>query len=310
MTNTASQPCSTAQLGITAQQRAVDFILEHGTNLQRERYLCYFATSPVENVLAALSHYQNSDGGFGHGLEADLRTKKSSVIATTVAMQILESLCALDSNLARDAVHYLIGAYDGKNWHSIGPDCNDAAHAPWWRYNAEQFTPATFLANPSSEIISYIISLNVMPSEIPDLMERALAHLVHQDLEMHELMCYTRLYETPLLNDGVKQQMLPHLLSNAYKLVKSEPLDWEEYCLTPLTLINHANSIYTDFFSDVLETNFHFQINRQHEDGSWSPNWSWGGEFPTTWRSVEKEIKAELTLRFLIQLQQFDRLSN
>ena len=74
-------------------------------------------------------------------------------------------------------------------------------------------------------------------------------------------------------------------------------------------MISYPDSIYTDFFSDVLEQNFVFRINRQNDDGSWSPNWSWGGEFPAAWKSVETEIKVELTLGFLTQLKQFDRLA-
>ena len=112
MTNTASQLCPTAHLSMPARQRAVDFILQYGTNLHRERYLYRFQESPSNlNVLAALQHYQNSDGGFGHGLEADLRTRNSSVIATTVAMQILLSVDAGSSTLPLDGLHFLINEY-------------------------------------------------------------------------------------------------------------------------------------------------------------------------------------------------------
>jgi hypothetical protein len=314
MTNTASQSSltkssRTAHLAIPARQRAVDFILQYGTNLQRERYLYDTRKSPSnKNVLAALRHYQNNDGGFGHGLEADLRTKHSSVIATTVAMQILASVDAGQSKLANDALNYLVCAYRQKNWMAITDQCNDAPHAPWWKYHPDLNERRLFIPNPGAEIISYLMTHRAMGSEIPELLDRAMNYLAGNDLEMHELMCFTRLYETPVLPAEYRQEMLPYLLSNSYRLVKVKPQDWEEYCLTPLTIISHPASIYADFFSDILEQNFAFQISRQSDDGSWSPNWSWGGEFTATWRGVETEIKAELTLKFLSQLKQFNRL--
>ncbi|HIG42949.1 MAG: hypothetical protein ABGY96_20030 [bacterium] len=277
MTNTASQLCPTARLSKPARQRAVDFILQYGTNLQRERYLYRFQESPSNlNVLASLPHYQNSDGGFGHGLEADLRTRHSSVIATTIAMQILVSVDAGSSKLASDALNYFIDEYHCQNWSAINIRCNDAPHAPWWKYNPDTNSDKSFVANPGAEIISYLIGHHAMGAEIPVLLDRAISHLAGNDLEMHELMCYTRLFENPDLDEKYKREMLPYLLSNSYRLVKVKEQDWEEYCLTPLTMISHPDSIYTDFFSDVLEQNFVFRINRQNDDGSWSPNWSWG----------------------------------
>ena len=303
-------PQSTS-LSMPAQQRAINFILEYGTNLQREQYLYFFADSSASNVMAALEHYQNTDGGFGHGLEADLRSKHSSVIATTIALQILQSIDALDSTLARDALYYLINAYDGQNWQNITAVCNDAAHAPWWDYASQQHQIQSlgFVANPTAEIISYLLTYNAMGTEFPALLDRAVEYISQSDLEMHELMCFDRLYENAHLDEKYRKALLPHLLSNAYNLVKTQPRDWEEYCLTPLTVIAGPQSIYVDFFKDVLERNFKFQIKRQNDDGSWSPNWSWGGQYPATWRKVETEIKADLTLKFLLQLQKFGRLA-
>ena len=52
----------------------------------------HFRTGSLEDVLDALAVFQNEDGGFGHGLEPDLQSPNSSVLATTVAFQILRDL--------------------------------------------------------------------------------------------------------------------------------------------------------------------------------------------------------------------------
>jgi hypothetical protein len=294
----------------TAQQRAIDFILEFGTNLQRERVLYHFPTNggtpDNSNVLAALGHYQNDDGGFGHGLEADLRTKKSTVIATTVGLQILDSCSGMDSDLANAALQYLVGQYREDGWLAIDAQANDAPHAPWWRFKAADHG---FQANPSAEVLKYLLDNRMMATTTPALLDTAIAHLVAEPLDMHELLCYGRLYESTALTKAQRMTMLPLLLSHAFRLVNSEPLDWEEYCLTPLSIATRPDSVFAEFFADLLPLNFQFLIDTQADDGSWLPNWSWAGEFPATWKVVETEIKAELSLKNLMLFRAYGGLT-
>tara|TARA_R110002072_G_scaffold89232_10_gene200125 strand:- start:3453 stop:4472 length:1020 start_codon:yes stop_codon:yes gene_type:complete len=319
------QPCEAAyalsrqvqnSLTVESKQRAIDFILEFGTNLQRERLLYHFpivsgldsaSSAPSnKNVLAALSHYQNEDGGFGHGLEPDLRTKKSTVLATTVAMQIMESVEADHSAMADDAMQYLISHYQAGNWQAIHSEANDAPHAPWWRYEIP--IDQGFVANPGAEVMRYLINRRAMATEMPELIQRAINYIQTSDLEMHELLCFVRLYECLGLTKEHRLEILPYLLSNGFKLVNVEPRDWEEYCLTPLAVVTHKESVFAEFFSDTIEANFKFLVEQQQDDGCWKPNWSWAGEFPASWKKAETEIKAELTLKNLQQFAAFNRL--
>lgn len=297
-------------LPLEAQKRAKQFILEFGTNLQRERLLYHL---PLEvgqeidnaNVLAALGHYQNEDGGFGHGVEADLRTKQSTVIATTVGLQILDSINAMGSEPADRALKYLISNFKNNTWQTIHAEANDAPHAPWWKYDGDKIG---FQANPSAEVLRYLLERRAMATETPALLETAISYITETALEMHDLLCFVRLYECDALSHEQRIALLPYMLSNGFKLVNTEPKDWEEYCLTPLTVTTHPQSIFAEFFADVIPDNFQFLIDSQSDDGSWSPNWSWAGEFPATWKVTETEIKAELTLKNLQQFQIFGGL--
>lgn len=296
-------------LDTTAWQRAVDFIQANGTNLHRELFYYHFAAGSRANVLAALSHYRNADGGFGHGLEADLRTRNSSVVATTVALQIIDEVGAVHTPMARDAIGYLADNYVHDNWPLIGEDCNDAPHAPWWQYDPDWARRGKFLPNPAVEILSYLITWCAMgKSTRLDLWNRAVDHIASNTLEMHELLCYLRLYDNAKLPAAHKQALLPHLLAQAWQLVKVDPVDWEEYVLTPVSVVLHPGSPLLGFFGDALDCDFDYRIAKQSEDGSWSPAWSWGNAWPEAWRQAEVEIKAMLTLKFLRQLQRFGRL--
>lgn len=300
-----------SHLGATARQRAVDFIQANGTNLHRELFQFHFHGGSADNVLAALSHYRNADGGFGHGLEADLRTKHSSVVATTVALQIIDELEAFDCALAKDAVHYLADSYADENWPLINERCNDAPHAPWWTWDPAPPAPGRFLANPGVEVLSYLITWCAMgKSTREQVWGRTLTHITNNQLEMHELLCYLRLYDNPRLPDAARRALLPHLLTQSFQLVRVDPRDWDEYALMPISVVHHPASPLMDFFGDALDANFEYQIERQNADGSWSPAWSWGNAYPEAWRQAEVEIKSMLTLRFLLQLQRFGRLGD
>lgn len=198
-------------LSITAQQRAMQFILEFGTNLQRERLLFHFPQNDNNpgsnaNVLAALSHYQNEDGGFGHGLEADLRTKQSTVISTTLGLQILDQVGAMSSDIANRALEYLGSTYKHGTWQPIHEGANDAPHAPWWKFDGER---PGFQANPTAEILKYLILNRSMPGEITALMTQAIEHITEEPLEMHELLCFVRLYECDGLSHDQRIALRP-----------------------------------------------------------------------------------------------------
>ena len=64
----------------------------------------------------ALSGYQNLDGGFGHGLNSDLRTKNSSVLCATVAIQILKEIgTPPEHEMIIGAIDYLVRQYRHRN---------------------------------------------------------------------------------------------------------------------------------------------------------------------------------------------------
>ncbi len=302
-----------SQLPRTARKRAVSFILDNGNNLQRMRYAFHFAGGNADSVLHDLGHYQNQDGGFGHGLEQDLRTSNSSVICTTVALQIINEVETPQQHaLIAQTMNYLELQLQHNNWPVIVENCNDAPHAPWWQFDKRWACTDKFLANPGAEIIGYLLlyGTNLPNQAVNDLLRRAIEHLQQFDLEMHELLSYYRLYHCKFLGENYRQLMLPLLLEQAFQLVKVEVRDWEEYGLTPLGLVDRPDSAFSEFFGESLEANFAYQISQQSEEGCWVPRWSWDGAYPATWKVVETEIKVELTLKFLIQLRRFGLLDS
>ncbi len=111
---------------------AARFIHANARVLERHRLAVLLDGAPVEPVLAALRAYRNPDGGFGHGLEPDLRSPGSEPVSTQHALDVLAEVGAVDDPLGTDAADWLAtiaGADGGVPF--VLPEAADYPHAPW-----------------------------------------------------------------------------------------------------------------------------------------------------------------------------------
>jgi hypothetical protein len=67
---------------------ARSFMAGHARVLDRRRFELLFGGADAEPVLAALNAYRNPDGGYGHGLEPDLRAPESQPAAAFHAFEV------------------------------------------------------------------------------------------------------------------------------------------------------------------------------------------------------------------------------
>jgi hypothetical protein len=68
------------------------FMAGHARTLDRRRFQDLLGVGSGETTLAALSAYRNSDGGFGWGLEPDLRSPESQPAAALHAFEVLAEI--------------------------------------------------------------------------------------------------------------------------------------------------------------------------------------------------------------------------
>jgi hypothetical protein len=75
-----------------ALDAAASFLARHGRLLDRRRYEYLFAGGAPEAVLAAVDGYRNPDGGYGWGLEPDLRAPESQPGGALHAFEVFAEL--------------------------------------------------------------------------------------------------------------------------------------------------------------------------------------------------------------------------
>ena len=302
-------------LSQAAFRRAKTFVMEQGRDLDRALLAFHFEDGTADHVLTALAAYQNDDGGFGHGLEPDLRTPSSSVIATTVAFQNFRSLrVPADHPMVRRGIAFLLETYDESRqvWPIIPPEVEDAPHAPWWDYASSEAGFGGFLVNPRVEIVGYLHDYcGIVPADLLDRLTAAVfEHLesLPDEVEMHDIMCFVSLAETAALPESYRERIWAKLARAAEHGVAREPEELTGYVLKPLYLVSSPDSRLATGLADEVAMNLDFEIEQQGEDGAWSPNFSWGDQHPEAWEVAKREWQARMTLKNLRVLRDFGRI--
>ncbi|EID53107.1 hypothetical protein [Saccharomonospora xinjiangensis] len=89
---------------------AATFLTANARLLDQHRYRLLTGNSDPEATLSALAAYRNPDGGYGHGLEPDLRSPESQPAAALHALEVLAELGPVTSSQAGQLCDWLLTA--------------------------------------------------------------------------------------------------------------------------------------------------------------------------------------------------------
>jgi hypothetical protein len=73
-------------------EKISEFMATHSRLLDRRRFELLFRGGVAEAALAALAAYRNPDGGYGSGLEPDLRSSSSQPVSALHAFEVFEEI--------------------------------------------------------------------------------------------------------------------------------------------------------------------------------------------------------------------------
>jgi len=112
---------------------AADFLAGSGRVLDRRRFDLLFGDGDAEAVLAAVDGYRNPDGGYGWGLEPDLRSRTSQPGGALHALEAFADVAPATSPRAGELCDWLSTAtnVDGGLPFAL-PVPDPAACAPFW----------------------------------------------------------------------------------------------------------------------------------------------------------------------------------
>lgn len=299
-----------------AFENARTYIATQGRELDARRFRFYFEAGSAGHVLAALAPYQNTDGGFGHGLEADLCTHASSAVATQQAFNIFREVNAPAAEpLVQRAVAYLLNTLDPAQdvWPIIPPEVEDAPHAPWWEYatSAENFDG--FKANPRAALVGHLhYYAELVPDAILERLRRATLEHFHSqpdEIDMHALHCYLTLAGAPGLPGGDRERMWAKLRRVVAAAVETDPSRWDDYVLMPLDVAATPDSPLANIVpQEAIHAHLDWLIERQQPDGSWPLPWSWEFVDAEAWARARRDWNGQRAVNILRTLRAYGRL--
>jgi hypothetical protein len=239
-----------------------------------------------EAVLAALTFYQNDDGGFGHALEADSWNPNSSPYTTLIAINILKGIQFTDiqHSMLQGILKFLAsGAFCSETgWYFNIPSNNDYPHAPWWTYNAE--ANAVEGVGLTAEIAGFILRYVDQDSE---LYQKALRF---SDIIINKLSTpgyygdmgiggYCRLLES------IKQAKLTgrfdcdflkeKLAKLVHDSIERDASKWVRYSVRPSEYIGSPESIFYKDNQYIVTQELDYLIETRPRNGVWEITWSW-----------------------------------
>lgn len=124
--------------------RAADFMARSARVLDRLRFAHALTGAGADQVAAAVRAYQNPDGGFGQGLEPDLRTATSQPGAVRAALEVLHEVDRLGDTAP--VCDFLVTISKDGGLPFATPAVMDAPHAPWFTVDADMPPSPVFTA--------------------------------------------------------------------------------------------------------------------------------------------------------------------
>lgn len=276
---------------------AENFIWSAARLLDRHRYAMLFANGPSEAVVEALRGYRNSNGGFGHALEPDLRCPASQPAPTLYALEILNEARAAEGELARGARRWIaqIAEPDG-GIPSVLAGFEGYPHAPW------------FQAEPGS-MLTLALAATLHAGGVTDdaWLERATGWCWHSIERAEQPRGYWLKFALSFLDAVPDEQRARAAIASLAPRVGASAVSpvggVEGEALRALDLSPLPRSRSRELLGEErIEAHLDAVESEQQEDGGWMFDWrAWSPAQTNDWRG-------NVTLRALIWLRENGRL--
>jgi hypothetical protein len=256
---------------------AADFMAAHARVLDRRRFELLNGGTNASGVLAALDGYRNPDGGYGWGLEPDLRTPESQPGSAHHAFEVFAEVAPATVPHAATLCDWLdsVTLPDGGLPMAL-PIGIDAGSAPWWRSADPQVSSLQITTVAAGEA-QRVAAHDAAVAEHPWL-ERATRYCLDAIEAMEDApFAYVLAFSIRFL-DAVHETR-PEAAGLLEKLARHVPADGripvrggtEEEALRPLDIAPYPDRPARQLFEpDVIAADLERLAGLQREDGGWT----------------------------------------
>ncbi len=276
--------------------QATEFMWRTARLLERHRHAYLFLDGQKQLVTQALRPYENADGGFGNGLEPDIRGPVSQPIPTLTALAILDECDEFSDLMVTKTCDYLVSITTKEGGVPfVLPSVRDYPRAPWWE--TEDQPPASL--NPTAAIAALLHKHGVDHAWLGPATDYCWRQLEAMDqtnpYEMRAVVPFLDFVPDRRRAEEVFARIGHKILDqNLVALTPTSEVDTH----TPLNFAPRPESLARQLFSDsVIEAQLDALAASQQEDGGWPFNWlAWNPAAALEWRGIVT-IEALGTLR-------------
>ncbi len=261
-----------------------------------------------EEIIFCLEDYQNEDGGFGHGLEADVRLPDSNAASTNIATAVLEDV-DYNEMMIQKIVDYFESTFDKdrNGWRIVPSNVDDYPHAIWW--NNDKIDESFGYTNPTPEIIGFLyrhIQL-VEQLDVQQLIDVMLEYLENdpKGITMHDVFSLLRLYEA--LQGNEKERLEEILKPLVDEVIELDTSKWSDYVCYPVDLIRDPSSPFLKGYEQSVNDNLDYLVDEFLEHKVIMPSWQWFQD-EDVFNSIKDEWMGFLTYSKLKVLFLFGRI--
>ena len=122
------------------------YVHTHGTMWERALFEYLFFDGPLERVHQCLRCYKNADGGWGHGMEHDIRCPSSNPLALEFLLSVFRDTGIEPGDLLDGAAAWVETNQADDGTLINPPDLLDWPHKPWWNEGG-QTAPDSIVGN-------------------------------------------------------------------------------------------------------------------------------------------------------------------
>lgn len=265
--------------------RIKTWVYRNARDIELSIWKYYFENGSKEEVILALSYYQNEDGGFGNSLEPDNWNPGSTPYTTLYAINILKDLGFVDLNhpVYKGILKYLYSEKDlmEYGWRFCVPANDSFPHAPWWNFNEEANLTESIgvTAGLSAFVMKYVDKSSVLYQKATALAKNLIDRLmtgssfgdmgIGESIELLEVMRELSLdwYDYPSL-----QVRINELVRNS---IEKDISKWQYYSVRPSNYIRSPQSIYYRENKEIVEEEIKYLIETIPQNDVWGITWTW-----------------------------------
>lgn len=298
-------------------EKAKNFIYRNARPVDLARWKFHFENGSVDDVVNAISFYQNDDGGFAYAIEPDNWNINSTPISTWAATTILREIGFTDSShpIIKSILKYLDSGKDfsdGK-WYNVVASNNDYPHAVWWGCDKEGKPDDNPTVSLSGFALKFADKESSLYNRAANIAERSVKKFVKAPCsESHTLRCYAELlsYCEEIENfDSFDIEMFKQILSEQInRTICNEPEKWfTEYVCKPSYFYEFNNTIHDAISRDILEKEAVEIVKNQSPDGSFPVTWMWHNEYKE-FEIAANWWKSDIIIKNMIILRDFGKI--